>query len=80
MAIDENLDLPRPFGPYTLMRRLAVGGMAEVYVGKTKGIGGFEKLVAIKVIHPRYSEDEHFVKIWCSFSSIGFFHVPPRKD
>ena len=63
LAIDENLDLPRPFGPYTLMRRLAVGGMAEVYVGKTKGIGGFEKLVAIKVIHPRYSEDEHFVKM-----------------
>ena len=57
------LQLPRPFGPYTLLRRLAVGGMAEVYVAKAKGIGGFEKLVAIKVIHPRYSEDEHFVQM-----------------
>lgn len=56
-------DLPRPFGPYTLLRRLAVGGMAEVYVAKAKGIGGFEKLVAIKVIHPRYSEDDHFVQM-----------------
>lgn len=55
------MDLPRPFGPYTLLRRLAVGGMAEVYVAKARGIGGFEKLVAIKVIHPRYSEDDHFV-------------------
>ncbi len=63
MALDDNLDLPRPFGPYTLLRRLAVGGMAEVYVGKTKGIGGFEKLAAIKVIHPRYSEDDHFLKM-----------------
>jgi serine/threonine protein kinase len=63
LALDENLDLPRPFGPYTLLRRVAVGGMAEVYVGKTAGIGGFEKLVAIKVIHPRYAEDEHFVKM-----------------
>jgi len=35
--------------------------MAEVYVAKAKGIGGFEKLVAIKVIHPRFSEDDHFV-------------------
>jgi serine/threonine protein kinase len=61
LPIDEEIDLPKPFGNYTLLRRLAVGGMAEVYVGKTKGIGGFEKLVAIKVIHPRYSEDEHFV-------------------
>lgn len=37
--------------------------MAEVYVAKTKGIGGFEKLVAIKVIHPRFSEDEHFIQM-----------------
>lgn len=37
--------------------------MAEVYVAKTKGLGGFEKVVAIKVIHPRYSEDEHFVQM-----------------
>jgi serine/threonine protein kinase len=57
----EAIDLPRPFGPYTLTRRLAVGGMAEVYVAKTQGIGGFEKLLAIKVIHPTYSEDEQFI-------------------
>lgn len=37
--------------------------MAEVYVAKAKGIGGFEKLVAIKVIHPRFSEDDHFVQM-----------------
>ncbi len=37
--------------------------MAEVYVAKTRGIGGFEKLVAIKLIHPRFSEDEHFVQM-----------------
>ncbi len=61
--LSDALDLPKPFGPYTLLRRLAVGGMAEVYVAKTKGIGGFEKLVAIKVIHPRFSEDEHFVQM-----------------
>jgi len=59
----DSLDLPRPFGPYQLLRRLAVGGMAEVYVARARGIGGFEKLVAIKVIHPRYSEDEHFVRM-----------------
>lgn len=63
MTFASDLDLPRPFGPYTLLRRLAVGGMAEVYVAKTKGIGGFEKAVAIKVIHPRYSEDETFVQM-----------------
>lgn len=55
--------LPRPFGPYTLVRKLASGGMAEVYVARAKGIGGFEKLVALKVIHPQLSEDEHFVRM-----------------
>ncbi len=37
--------------------------MAEVYFAKTQGLGGFEKTVAIKVIHPRYSEDDHFVQM-----------------
>ena len=61
--LSDALDLPRPFGSYTLLRRVAVGGMAEVYVASTKGIGGFEKSVAIKVIHPRFSEDEHFIQM-----------------
>ena len=44
--------LPRSFGPYLLLRRLATGGMAEVYLARARGEGGFEKPVAIKRIHP----------------------------
>ena len=44
--------LPRPLGRYTLLRRLATGGMAEIYLAKVGGAGGFEKLVAIKRVHP----------------------------
>jgi serine/threonine protein kinase len=62
LALDSN-DLPQEFGHYTLLRRIAVGGMAEVYVAKTGGVAGFEKLVALKVIHPRLSEDEHFTQM-----------------
>jgi hypothetical protein len=58
-----SMSLPRPFGPYTLLRRLAVGGMAEIYVAKTRGLGGFEKLVAIKLVHPHLSADAHFVRM-----------------
>jgi serine/threonine protein kinase len=57
------MTLPRTFGPYVLLHRLASGGMAEVYVAKAKGLGGFEKLIAIKVIHPRYFEDDNFVRL-----------------
>lgn len=53
-------DLPRPFGPYTLLRRLAAGGMAEVYLARTAGGAGFEKLVAVKRIHPHHAQDDGF--------------------
>ena len=56
-------DLPRQFGSYTLLQRLAVGGMAEVYVARSSGTAGFEKLVALKVIHPKYSRDQNFVSM-----------------
>ncbi len=49
------------FGPYSLIKRVAYGGMAEIYLAKTHGIGGFEKLLALKVIHEKYSQDREFV-------------------
>ncbi|MEZ4287944.1 MAG: serine/threonine-protein kinase [Polyangiales bacterium] len=57
------MEFPATLGSYTLVRRVAVGGMAEIFVGKTTGIGGIEKTVAIKVIHPRHVEDEEFVNM-----------------
>ncbi|MCA9539333.1 MAG: protein kinase [Myxococcales bacterium] len=49
------------FGPYQLIKRIAFGGMAEIHLAKTTGIGGFEKLLALKVIHPKFSEDQEFI-------------------
>ena len=34
--------MERQFGPYRLVRQVAVGGMAEIHLAKTKGIAGFE--------------------------------------
>jgi serine/threonine protein kinase len=42
---------PRPLGRYTLLQRLATGGMAEVYLAKAVGAAGFQKIVAIKRLH-----------------------------
>ena len=39
------------FGKYKIVRRLSGGGMAEVYLAKQVGAGGFEKAVALKLIH-----------------------------
>ncbi|MEE2789112.1 MAG: protein kinase [Myxococcota bacterium] len=48
-------------GPYELIRRIGIGGMAEIYLAKTTGIGGFEKYLALKVIHPKFVEDQDFI-------------------
>ena len=53
----------RQFGPYRLVRQIATGGMAEIHLAATKGLGGFEKVVALKMIHPNFSSDDHFVQM-----------------
>lgn len=48
-------------GRYTLLRRIAAGGMAEVYAARIEGIEGFEKKVAIKKILPQFSMNKRFI-------------------
>ena len=36
---------PIPFGKYLLLDRINIGGMAEIWRGKTFGAGGFERLL-----------------------------------
>jgi serine/threonine protein kinase/anti-anti-sigma regulatory factor len=43
-------------GKYKIMRRLSGGGMAEVFLAKQVGIGGFEKPVALKRIQSKLLE------------------------
>src|SRR3989338_738564 len=54
---------PQPFGKYTLLEKLAVGGMAEIYKAKTFGAEGFEKELAIKRILPHAAEDKEFINM-----------------
>jgi serine/threonine-protein kinase len=49
-----------PFGSYRLLRRLARGGMAEVFLARQVGVEGFERRVALKRILPHLSESEEF--------------------
>jgi serine/threonine protein kinase len=51
-------------GKYQLLRKLATGGMAEVFLAKTDGPMGFEKHLVIKRILPHLAEDPQFVEMF----------------
>lgn len=52
------------FGKYLLLEKLAVGGMAEVYLAKSSGANGVNKFVAIKRILPQYSSNPEFIAMF----------------
>lgn len=62
---------PKSFGKYLLTKRVAVGGMAEVFKAKLLGAKGFEKTLAIKRILPEYSNDEEFVSMFVDEARIS---------
>ncbi|MGA9520616.1 MAG: serine/threonine-protein kinase [Myxococcaceae bacterium] len=53
-------------GKYTLVRKLATGGMAEVFLAKSVGPRGFEKSLVLKRILPHLAEDPIFVEMFLS--------------
>jgi serine/threonine protein kinase len=55
---------PRRLGRYEIVRPLARGGMAELFLARKKGIEGFEKLVVIKRILPELKHDREFVEMF----------------
>ena len=69
-------ELPATFGKYFLTEKLATGGMAEIYLGKLLGPGGFEKQLVIKQIHPRLAAEPHFVDLFVAEAKtlVGLTH------
>ena len=62
---------PIKFGKYLLLERIAVGGMAEVFVAKAFGVEGFERLLAIKKILPTMGEDAEFISMFVDEARIA---------
>jgi serine/threonine protein kinase len=61
----------RSIGRYEIVQRLGHGGMATVYLGRATGSAGFEKLVAIKVIHPHLAAEPEFVEMFLEEARIA---------
>jgi serine/threonine protein kinase len=55
--------LPQTLGRYELLGVLGRGGMANVYLGRHAGGAGFQRLFAIKVLHPHLAQEEAFIEM-----------------
>jgi serine/threonine protein kinase len=51
-------------GKYEIVRELATGGMAQIYLARVTGQAGFEKNVVLKCILPSLASDRQFVTMF----------------
>jgi tRNA A-37 threonylcarbamoyl transferase component Bud32 len=58
-------------GRYTLLRRLAVGGMAEIYLARQAAMAGFEKEIVIKRLRQELADDPRIVEMFLDEAKIG---------
>src|SRR4051812_801785 len=59
------------FGKYTLIDRIAVGGMAEIFLARQAGLEGYEKTIVIKRIRPHLSKQASFVKMFLNEAKLA---------
>jgi serine/threonine-protein kinase len=52
--------VPERIGRYEVLLPIASGGMGTVYLARSRGVGGFQREVALKVMHAHLREEEHF--------------------
>jgi eukaryotic-like serine/threonine-protein kinase len=69
---------PSQFGRYTLVQRLATGGMAEVFKAKILSTHGFEKLLVIKRILPNLAADKTFVSMFIDEGKLTAQLIHPK--
>jgi serine/threonine protein kinase len=71
-------DFPIGFGRYQLVERLAVGGMAELFVATAPGEHGFQKKVVIKRLLPHLVDDETYNAMFIDEAKLTARLVHPK--
>ncbi|MBT8452083.1 MAG: protein kinase [Deltaproteobacteria bacterium] len=74
----------RHLGRYEILTQLASGGMASVYAARAQGVAGFERLVAIKMLHPHLAYEQEFISMFLDearlAARIRHMNVVPTLD
>ena len=69
--------MAQTLGKYTLVRKLATGGMAEVFLARSDGPMGFQKKLVVKRILPHFGEDQNFINMFLSERARKTSAMPP---
>jgi eukaryotic-like serine/threonine-protein kinase len=67
----------RALGRYEIIGHLATGGMADVWLARSCGAGGFSKLVALKTLLPAYSSRAELVDMLVREASVAAKLIHP---
>src|SRR5262245_14242441 len=59
------------FGKYSLVAKLATGGMAEIFLARLEGAADFTKLVCVKRILPHLAKEPQLVNMFLSEARIA---------
>lgn len=62
---------PASIGSYEVVRKLATGGMGEVYLAKQRGPVAFSRDVVLKKLHPGYTSNSEFVTMFLNEAQIA---------
>jgi serine/threonine protein kinase len=56
--------IPERYGKYEVLRPLATGGMADLFLARSRGMHGFETLAVVKRIRPHLAANPEFVRLF----------------
>ncbi|MBN2358808.1 MAG: serine/threonine protein kinase, partial [Deltaproteobacteria bacterium] len=65
------MQTPERIDRYEILRKLATGGMAELFLAKQTGMEGFEKVVVLKRILAHLAHDQEFVSMFLDEARIA---------
>ena len=71
-------EFPVSFGRYTLVERLAMGGMAELFIATAPGEHGFQKRVVIKRLLPHLGGDDTYKNMFIDEAKLTARLVHPK--
>jgi serine/threonine protein kinase len=63
---------------YEVIAPLTSGGMATLFLARRRGVGGFSRLVALKLVHQHLTEDSAMIKLFLDEARISAHVVHPN--